>query len=137
MSKPVTSDLFKFSGRRNRKSYFLFLVVMIVVWIILGVIFGVAGGLGAAMMGGADASADSGGGMAIGMSVVIGIIAIVLAVMSIAVGSQRCRDFGWTGWAMLLSLIPIVGVIFALALLFIPGNKGPNKYGPDPLQQAT
>ncbi|MEQ9643620.1 MAG: DUF805 domain-containing protein [Alphaproteobacteria bacterium] len=136
MSKPVMSDLFKFSGRRNRKSYLFFLLGVIAIEIVLTAVFGAAGGLAGGMMDdGAAANPDAAGGMAIGMTVVLGVIFLVVVVMSIAVGAQRCRDFGWTGWAMLLVLVPFIGWIFALALIFIPGNQGPNKYGPDPLQE--
>jgi uncharacterized membrane protein YhaH (DUF805 family) len=122
MSKPVASDLFKFSGRRNRKSYLYFLLAAIAVQIVISVIMGAAGGLG-------------GEEMSVGMLIVAVPVFIVITVMALAVGSQRCRDFGWTGWAMLLMLVPFIGPIFALAIIFIPGTQGENRYGPDPLQQ--
>jgi uncharacterized membrane protein YhaH (DUF805 family) len=121
MSKPVASDLFKFSGRRNRKSYLYFLLAAIAVQIVISIIVGVGGAAGETV--------------AIGLLIVAVPIWIVLAVAALAVGSQRCRDFGWTGWAMLLVLIPFIGAIFALAIIFIPGNQGENRYGVDPLQQ--
>ena len=122
MSKPVMSDLFKFSGRRNRKSYVLFLLAAIAVQIVVGIVVAAMGGVGAEEM-------------SVGAMIVAVPVMIVLAVMSLAVGSQRCRDFGWTGWAMLLVLVPFIGFLFALAIIFIPGNQGENRYGPDPLQQ--
>ncbi len=133
MSKPVMSDLFKFSGRRNRKSYLFFLLAVIAIEIVLTGVFGAAGGMADSMMDGGDPAAAEGAGL--GMLLVIGVVFIVLLVSSLAVGSQRCRDFGWTGWAMLLLLVPFIGWIFALAIIFIPGNQGPNRYGPDPLQE--
>ena len=133
MSKPVMSDLFKFSGRRNRKSYLFFLLGVIAIEIVLTAVFGAAGGMAGSMMEGGDPAMADGAGM--GMMLVLGIVFIVLLVSSLAVGSQRCRDFGWTGWAMLLLLVPFIGWIFALAIIFIPGNQGPNRYGPDPLQE--
>jgi uncharacterized membrane protein YhaH (DUF805 family) len=53
----------------------------------------------------------------------------------LAVYTQRCRDFGWSGWAVLIMLVPVVGILFYLALFFIPGTHGPNRYGPDPLER--
>jgi uncharacterized membrane protein YhaH (DUF805 family) len=117
MSKSVTEDLFSFRGRRNRKSYILatLLVValMLVVWIIAGAV----------------SYASNGNALMI----VAGLLTIPLAVMSWALGSQRCRDFGWTGWAILITLIPYVGWLFSIAIMFVPGTQGPNRYGPDPL----
>ncbi len=116
MSKPVFQDIFRFSGRRNRKSYFLFGVVSAVG---LGAIWGIALGL------------SRNGEWT--MMVLAGLLTIPAAVASWAVAAQRCRDFGWTGWAILLTLIPYLGALFALVILFIPGTAGPNRYGPDPL----
>jgi uncharacterized membrane protein YhaH (DUF805 family) len=65
--------------------------------------------------------------------IVAGITIVVLAVAETLVSAQRCRDFGWTGWAILISCIPVVGWIFGVAITFVPGNIGPNRYGPDPI----
>lgn len=45
---------------------------------------------------------------------------------------KRFHDANVTGWASLLLLIPLVSYVVTLALLFIPGTKGDNKYGPPP-----
>jgi uncharacterized membrane protein YhaH (DUF805 family) len=41
---------------------------------------------------------------------------------------QRCHDIDWSGWAALLALIPLVGIIF----LFVPGSAGANRFGAPP-----
>ena len=119
MSKPVTEDLFSFSGRRNRKSYIfaslLMFAAIVVVWIV------------------AVAISYASNGYA--LFIVAGLVSVPAAIAGWALGSQRCRDFGWSGWAMLITLIPYVGWIFAIAIMFIPGNQGPNRYGPDMLGQ--
>ncbi len=120
MSKPVFEDLFTFSGRRNRKSYVLFVLLMTVA---MSVVWGIAIGISAENEGYA-------------MLVVAGLATIPAAVCGWAVAAQRCRDFGWTGWAVLLTLIPYLGPIFGLAIVFIPGNVGDNRYGADPLKQS-
>lgn len=118
MSKPVFEDLFSFSGRRNRKSYFLAVLAIIALFVL------------AALVGAAGASSSSDGS---GLIIVMVLLAIPLMIMNLAVTSQRIRDFGWTGWAVLLGLIPYVGFIFQVAILFIPGTQGANRYGPDPV----
>lgn len=45
---------------------------------------------------------------------------------------RRLHDFNWSGWFSLLFIIPILNAIFGLALLFVPGTKGANKYGQPP-----
>ncbi len=61
------------------------------------------------------------------------VVYLAMIASGLFVAAQRCRDFGWTGWAALVILAPIVGWVFALALFFIPGTRGPNRYGPDPV----
>ena len=71
---------------------------------------------------------------------IMGIIAILLLIPTVvsswAVGGQRCRDFGWTAWAVLLTAIPYLGIVFAIAMMVIPGSAGDNRYGPDPIAKG-
>ena len=60
------------------------------------------------------------------------IVSIVMTILGLAVLAQRCHDIGWPGWLALIVLVPYLGVAFWLALFFIPGTRGPNRYGPDP-----
>lgn len=138
MSKPVFQDLFTLSGRRNRKSYFLYLVAML---LFLSIVWGVVAGVVDAGVvdggGGQFADLQSGYGHAgsgeVGAVIIAGILTFLAAISGWIVAAQRCRDFGWTGWAVLITLLPAVGWLFGLALIFIPGTLGPNRYGPDPL----
>jgi hypothetical protein len=34
---------------------------------------------------------------------------------------------------LLITLIPYVGWLFSIAIMFVPGTQGPNRYGLDPL----
>lgn len=43
--------------------------------------------------------------------------------------SQRFHDMNMTGWYTPLVLIPFIGFVFAILLLFIPGSSDENKYG--------
>jgi uncharacterized membrane protein YhaH (DUF805 family) len=120
MSKPAFEDLFRFSGRRNRMSYFLYSLGFLTFTTLatLPAVIGMA--------------SENPTATAVGWLVSIGLI-LPAAVSGWAVGSQRCRDFGWSGWALLLTLVPYVGWVFGVAILFIPGNQGENRYGPDPV----
>lgn len=50
----------------------------------------------------------------------------------LAVLVRRLHDVGKSGWFVLISLIPIVGSIWLLVLLFTDSVAGPNKYGLNP-----
>lgn len=117
MSKPVFSDLFKFSGRRNRQSFILLQLASIVA-VFLGI------GVVTAITVAAPAV-----GTIFWFIGIVGFIAI--AVANWAAASQRIRDFGQSGvWALVL-LIPYVGPLCSIALWLIPSTEGDNKYGPN------
>lgn len=56
----------------------------------------------------------------------------ILIPISIIFVIRRLHDLNRTGWVFLAFLIPLVNFILALILLFVPGTKGTNKYGPPP-----
>lgn len=131
MSKPATEDLFSTNGRRNRKSFFLYHFLCLCGFAIIGFLGGITIALPPIMSGSTMSTAD---GPLIAFAVVMMLALLVYTVSSLFVGAQRCRDFGWTGWAILLTAIPYLGAIFWLALFFIPGTEGQNRYGEDPTQ---
>jgi len=118
MSKPVFQDIFKFSGRRNRKSYILLLVAQIAALIGLSIVATV----GVAMLASVDFLA-----YILLLAVLVGFVAV--AVSGWASGSQRIRDFDYSGVWILLTLIPYVGWIVCLAIMFVPSSEGNNRYG--------
>jgi uncharacterized membrane protein YhaH (DUF805 family) len=123
MSKPAFEDLFTFSGRRNRKSYLLYSLAVFGLYACVGLLFIIA------------VANNSQAGFT-GMAVLAVIVVIPSVISTWAVGGQRCRDFGWTGWAVLLTAVPYLGLIFVIAMIVIPGNVGNNRYGPDPLSKG-
>jgi uncharacterized membrane protein YhaH (DUF805 family) len=63
------------------------------------------------------------GAFTAGIGLVLAYIAMFVIMIMLTI--QRCHDFNTTGWLSILSLIPLVGLIF----WFIPGTVGPNQYG--------
>ncbi|MBK8455834.1 MAG: DUF805 domain-containing protein [Phyllobacteriaceae bacterium] len=54
--------------------------------------------------------------------------------VGIALYVKRWHDRDKSGWWTLIALVPIIGGIWLLVECgFLPGTKGPNKFGPDPL----
>jgi len=47
-------------------------------------------------------------------------------------GVQRLHDIGWSGWLLLVTLVPIVGGVFSLLMFIIPGSTEANRFGPPP-----
>lgn len=61
---------------------------------------------------------------------------IALLLPNIAVGVRRLHDTGKSGWWLLLNLLCCIGSIILLIWYLLPGNKGENRYGADPLAEA-
>jgi uncharacterized membrane protein YhaH (DUF805 family) len=67
------------------------------------------------------------------------VVPLVLAfaafgVWAMRVSSIRLHDLNRSGWWALVLLIPYVGSVVSLAMMFWPGTGGDNDYGPQPRQ---
>jgi uncharacterized membrane protein YhaH (DUF805 family) len=59
----------------------------------------------------------------IGLPLLIGVLVLIV---------KRCHDFGLPGSFVLLLAVPMIGLLWIVALAFIPGNPRPNPYGQPP-----
>ena len=113
---------FSFSGRIGRLRYLAYVMGLYLLLILVGGIVG-------AVMGGAglfDAANDD---LPLSAWALLVPIYLVLLVYGFAFMVRRLNDIGWSGWLCLLVIVPFLGGLFALAILFIPGTDGENKYG--------
>ena len=117
MSKPVFQDLFSFSARRNRKSYILQSLAFVGIAMGLSLLSVILGAIIAPV--------------GVFLGIVASLMTVVMLVASIASGSQRLRDSGFSGAWIVLTLVPIVNLPFWVFLLVYPGQTAEdNKYGP-------
>ena len=61
--------------------------------------------------------------------------AMVAGAGNIALMVRRIHDLGKSGLFVLVAFVPVIGVIFSIALFCIPGQVGWNEYGADPLEE--
>jgi len=54
---------------------------------------------------------------------------LIMMYVGICLAIQRVHDLNLVGWWVLLTLVPIVGLIFSLYMYFWPGKKTPNRFG--------
>ena len=67
----------------------------------------------------------------------LGIVALIAAmVIGIQISVKRLHDIGWSGWLLLIALVPLVGSIFQILIFVMPGTKGSNLYGPPPPENS-
>ena len=63
---------------------------------------------------------------------ILGILTIICVVLIFMQFIKRLHDVNLSGWWGLLNLIPYIGGLFGLIVIFIDSNRGTNQYGPDP-----
>jgi uncharacterized membrane protein YhaH (DUF805 family) len=98
----------EFGGRARRKEYWVFTLCHVLVIIALALVEGFLG-----------IAPDS------DESLLVTIYGIAVAVPVIAVGMRRMHDTGHRGWWL---FVPIFNLLLAVRA----GQKGENRYGPDP-----
>lgn len=109
----VLKNYIGFQGRARRKEYWMFFLFNFLITILLSVI---------EMMLGLD-------------GILSGLYGLFALLPSIAVNVRRLHDIGRTGWWMLLSFIPVIGLIVLLVFAMLDSEQGENKYGPNPKGQ--
>lgn len=98
-----------FSGRARRKEYWMFFLFNIIIAVVISIVAGIL-----------DIAPQSGQG-----NVLFRIYAMAVLMPSIAVGVRRMHDTDHSGWWLLL---PIVNLVLAV----LEGQRGDNRFGPDP-----
>lgn len=109
----VLSNYIGFQGRARRKEYWMFFLFNFLITMLLSMIEVMIG------LGG----------------ILSGIYGLFVLLPSIAVNVRRLHDIGRSGWWMLLSFIPVVGLIVLLVFAVLDSQPGENKYGPNPKGQ--
>jgi uncharacterized membrane protein YhaH (DUF805 family) len=144
----------EFSGRSQRKEYWMFILLMVIIEIVLFIPLLAAGfSLFSSLGAGAGAASPALGAAAFGPVIwIVGLIFLVWGLATIipalAVTVRRLHDRDMSGW-YLAGFIVVAGVLSRLGsigslltfvleigwivLLALPGTPGTNKYGPDPL----
>lgn len=67
-----------------------------------------------------------------GKTAFFGLGVLSSSLYALRVIALRLHDTNRTGWLALVALVPILGGLMSLALLFIPGDDGDNDYGDTP-----
>ena len=111
---------FTFSGRATRAESWWWVLFTVLAGIVLAVVDTFTGTMG--MFG------DSG--------LLGGLFELATLIPSLALGARRLHDINRSGWWLLLLFVLVVGWILLIVWAIKQGDKGPNKYGPDP-RQAT
>lgn len=66
----------------------------------------------------------------------IGIFILASFLPALAAQVRRLHDTNASGWWLLLAFLPYAGGLIMLVWFCMPGTKGRNSFGPDPLDPA-
>ncbi len=123
----LKANYFTAQGRLNRWAYFVKSIKIFLMSLIPDILLGIS-----------VVMIEEESGAAILLGIVLLLLSVLLLlpfmVASLMVGARRCHDLGHSGWLILLTMVPYINVAFDLYILFCPGTRGDNQYGPDPLQ---
>ncbi|MEM6770413.1 MAG: DUF805 domain-containing protein [Bacteroidota bacterium] len=117
-----------FTGRSRRSEFWFFYLAFVISVFVVAFVGGLIGGL----LGGATGSEAAG----IIPIALMGILMLGFIVPYLAVAVRRLHDTGKSGWWMLLSLIPVGGLVL-LIFFCLDSEPGANKWGPNPKTGAV
>lgn len=121
--KSVLSNYANFSGRAPRSEYWWWVLALLIIFLIAAVIdeMIIIPALGV------ELAANSGG------QPLSTIVSLALLLPNIAVAVRRLHDVDRSGWWVLLSFIPIIGLLVLLFWYVQRGTESENRFGPNPL----
>ncbi len=128
MSESFKKNYLTFSGRLNRKKYFMQIFTV-------GVVFGLAVAILSFIVGTYISAYGDNSSLSNVNELCILFLAILSSPFIASLYIRRLHDFNFKGWWMIIGLILIfpIPIIFSLCLLSIKGTNGENRFGKDPL----
>ena len=117
----VLKNYATFSGRARRKEYWMFFLFNVLISLGLGVLDVVAGTYSVEYETGLFS----------------GLYSLLVLIPSIAVSVRRLYDTNRSGWWIVISLIPIIGVLVLFVFTCFDSQPGTNRFGANPKEAAS
>ena len=108
-----------FSGRSRRKEFWYFTLFNFIISLTLEFIDGMA-------------TLSYFYNETFGFGLLGGVYTLAIIIPSIAVSIRRLHDIGKSGWWILISFIPLIGVLVLLYFHVLDSQSEENQYGPNP-----
>lgn len=117
----VLKNYATFSGRARRKEYWMFFLISALISIVLTLLD--------ILLGTYSMEYEAG--------LFSGLYSLLILVPSIAVVVRRLHDTDRSGWWILISLIPLIGVIVLFVFICLDSQPGTNRFGANPKEAAS
>ena len=105
-----------FRGRATRTEYWLFALAQIIVFVALGVLTAVGGSVAPVL----------------GLPLVVYWIGTIIPSLAVTARRFHDADEGYSGWMVLLVVIPAIGGIVLLIFMVLPSERRDNRHGAYP-----
>ena len=109
---PLVKHYADFSGRANRKQFWLYALWLGVVYIVIGILSAALG--------------EKAG------TVLSALVGLALIVPNLAITVRRLHDTDRSGWWVLITLLPLIGGLILFVFELLPGTLGANRFGNQP-----
>lgn len=106
----VLKNYARFSGRARRKEFWMFALWSSVILLVLSAI--------------ENRTLDR--------ELLSSVYTLITFIPTLAVTTRRLHDTGHSGWYVLLSVVPLVGLVILIVFTASDGDSGANRYGADP-----
>lgn len=117
----VLKNYATFSGRARRKEYWMFFLISALISIVLTLLD--------ILLGTYSMKYEAG--------LFSGLYSLLILIPSIAVVVRRLHDTDRSGWWILISLIPLIGVIVLFVFICLDSQPGTNRFGANPKEAAS
>lgn len=115
-----------FSGRASRSEYWWWTLVSVAVSIVLNIIIG-AGAAATTTASSLSSAPPPGPGATIGY-ILLAIWALATIVPSLALVVRRLHDGNFSGWLVLIGLVPFLGALALLVFMILPSNPAGQRF---------
>ncbi len=117
----VLKNYATFSGRARRKEYWMFFLISALISIVLTLLD--------ILLGTYSVEYEAG--------LFSGLYSLLILIPSIAVVVRRLHDTDRSGWWILISLIPLIGVLVLFVFMCLDSQPGTNRFGVNPKEAAS
>ena len=117
----VLKNYATFSGRARRKEYWMFFLISALISIVLTLLD--------ILLGTYSVEYEAG--------LFSGLYSLLILIPSIAVVVRRLHDTDRSGWWILISLIPLIGVLVLFVFTCLDSQPGTNRFGVNPKEAAS